>query len=140
MSYNKIRPINLEGSVFIGIRTSTFKLVIAWPKQQGVSLIFPVTNLITVFQQVNFVVLLLVLREILNTEQIKNKSKADKVRASAKALVTILPLLGLTWIFGLLAYGSASVIIKYLFAIFNSLQGLLIFIFHCVLNKQASVL
>ena len=106
--------------------------------QQGVSLIFPVTNLITVFQQVNFVVLLLVLREILNTEQIKNKSKADKVRASAKALVTILPLLGLTWIFGLLAYGSASVIIKYLFAIFNSLQGLVIFIFHCLLNKQAS--
>ena len=40
----------------------------------------------------------------------------------AKAFVTLLPILGLTWVFGLLAVNNSSVVFEYLFAIFNSLQ------------------
>ena len=81
-------------------------------------------------------VLVLVLRKISNSKHMEKKSKAEKIQAGAKALAAILPLVGITWVFGLLSYSSAAVAIKYLFAIFNSLQGFFIFVFHCLLNKQ----
>ena len=66
----------------------------------------------------------------------QNKTQVEKVRTGVKASGVILPLLGMTWLFGLLSFNSDTVIFKYIFTIFNSLQGLMIFIFHCVLNKQ----
>ena len=66
----------------------------------------------------------------------QNKTQVEKVRTGIKASGVILPLLGITWLFGLLSFNSDTIIFKYIFTIFNSLQGLMIFIFHCVLNKQ----
>ena len=66
----------------------------------------------------------------------QSKTQIQKVKAGIKASAVILPLLGITWLFGLLAFNSATVAFKYIFAIANSLQGLMIFIFHCLLNKQ----
>ena len=66
----------------------------------------------------------------------QNKTQVEKVKAGLKATAVILPLLGITWLFGLLTFSSSTVAFKYMFAIFNSLQGLMIFIFHCLLNKQ----
>ncbi|CAG5114821.1 unnamed protein product, partial [Candidula unifasciata] len=56
-----------------------------------------------------------------------------------KAAVVLLPLLGLTWILGFLAVGTDQVeamtyVFTYLFTITNSFQGVLFFIFHCLLN------
>ncbi|XP_070567270.1 adhesion G-protein coupled receptor G2-like [Ptychodera flava] len=45
-------------------------------------------------------------------------------------------LLGLTWAFAIFAVGEASLLFNYLFAIFNSLQGLFIFVFHCAMKKE----
>lgn len=45
-------------------------------------------------------------------------------------------LLGLTWFFGAVAIGSARLLFQYLFCIFNSLQGLAIFWFHCVRQPE----
>ncbi|CAB4006858.1 adhesion G- coupled receptor G6-like [Paramuricea clavata] len=42
-------------------------------------------------------------------------------------------LLGLTWIFGILAINDAKLAFQYLFCIFNSLQGFVVFIMFCVL-------
>uniref|UniRef100_A0AAR2KJT9 Adhesion G protein-coupled receptor L2-like n=1 Tax=Pygocentrus nattereri TaxID=42514 RepID=A0AAR2KJT9_PYGNA len=47
----------------------------------------------------------------------------------------LLCLLGLTWSFGLFFLNESSMM-AYLFAIFNTLQGLFIFIFHCLLQKK----
>uniref|UniRef100_A0A3B4BJ28 Uncharacterized protein n=1 Tax=Periophthalmus magnuspinnatus TaxID=409849 RepID=A0A3B4BJ28_9GOBI len=46
--------------------------------------------------------------------------------------IALLCLLGLTWAFGLMYINESTVIMAYLFTIFNSLQGMFIFIFHCL--------
>ena len=86
--------------------------------------------------QVNIVVFILVIREMMGTRQLQSKTQIEKVKAGIKASAVILPLLGITWLFGLLAFNSATIAFKYIFAIANSLQGFMIFIFHCLLNKQ----
>jgi hypothetical protein len=45
-------------------------------------------------------------------------------------------LLGLTWVFGLLVFNRDMIVFKYLFAICNSLQGMMIFVFHVLINKK----
>nr|XP_006128034.1 adhesion G protein-coupled receptor L3 isoform X9 [Pelodiscus sinensis] len=50
--------------------------------------------------------------------------------------IALLCLLGLTWAFGLMYINESTVVMAYLFTIFNSLQGMFIFIFHCVLQKK----
>lgn len=52
------------------------------------------------------------------------------------ACVVLFPLLGLTWIFGILTVTDAGLVFQYLFTIFNSLQGLFIFLFHVVRSKE----
>uniref|UniRef100_A0A671LW64 Adhesion G protein-coupled receptor L2-like n=1 Tax=Sinocyclocheilus anshuiensis TaxID=1608454 RepID=A0A671LW64_9TELE len=48
----------------------------------------------------------------------------------------LLCLVCLTWSFGLFFLNDSSVIMAYLFTIFNTLQGMFIFIFHCLLQKK----
>ncbi|KAF7202384.1 transcript variant X26 [Nothobranchius furzeri] len=48
----------------------------------------------------------------------------------------LLCLLGLTWSFGLFFISEASIVMAYLFTIFNTFQGMFIFIFHCLLQKK----
>uniref|UniRef100_H2TKE1 Si:ch1073-186i23.1 n=1 Tax=Takifugu rubripes TaxID=31033 RepID=H2TKE1_TAKRU len=43
---------------------------------------------------------------------------------------------GLTWSFGLFFLDDSSIVMAYLFTIFNTLQGMFIFIFHCLLQKK----
>lgn len=54
--------------------------------------------------------------------------------------IALLCLLGLTWAFGLMYVNESTVVMAYLFTIFNSLQGMFIFIFHCVLQKKVQSL
>lgn len=46
-------------------------------------------------------------------------------------------LLGLAWIFGFVSVGDARLVFTYLFCIFNSLQGFVIFIFFVLKEKKA---
>uniref|UniRef100_A0A667GVZ7 Adhesion G protein-coupled receptor L2 n=1 Tax=Lynx canadensis TaxID=61383 RepID=A0A667GVZ7_LYNCA len=48
----------------------------------------------------------------------------------------LLCLLGLTWSFGLLFINEETIVMAYLFTIFNAFQGVFIFIFHCALQKK----
>lgn len=50
----------------------------------------------------------------------------------------LLCLLGLTWSFGLLFINEGTVVMTYLFTVFNAFQGMFIFIFHCALQKKVS--
>ncbi|XP_069622876.1 adhesion G protein-coupled receptor E3-like isoform X2 [Ranitomeya imitator] len=45
-------------------------------------------------------------------------------------------ILGCTWIIGLFQFGSEYLVASYIFTICNSLQGVYIFIVHCLLNRQ----
>ncbi|XP_077976979.1 adhesion G-protein coupled receptor G6-like [Glandiceps talaboti] len=58
------------------------------------------------------------------------------ITAQLRAAIGFMVLLGLTWILAIFAIGDASLVFQYLFAIFNSLQGLFIFIFHCAMKKE----
>ncbi|XP_069974868.1 latrophilin Cirl isoform X6 [Penaeus vannamei] len=63
----------------------------------------------------------------------------DKMQAHVswvRGAVVLMFLLGLTWTFGLLYLNQASVVMAYVFTVLNSLQGLFIFIFHCVQNDK----
>ena len=61
-------------------------------------------------------------------------------RAGLKGALVLLPILGMTWLFGMLAFNSATIVFQYLFVIFNSFQGLFIFLIYCVFNSEVSEL
>lgn len=46
-------------------------------------------------------------------------------------------ILGLTWIFGIFAIADARIFFQYLFCIFNSLQGFIIFYLHVARQQEA---
>ncbi|XP_047519643.1 latrophilin Cirl isoform X2 [Pieris napi] len=65
----------------------------------------------------------------------KENSKLYKIRVWLNSSVVLAFLLGLTWTFGLLYINEQTVGVAYAFTILNSLQGLFIFIFHCLQNE-----
>ncbi|CAI8057705.1 Adhesion G protein-coupled receptor L3 [Geodia barretti] len=90
---------------------------------------------------INTVFLILVLGSIVRSranrqKEVESGYKVDVVVTVVKASVILLPLLGLTWVFGLFAVNENTVVFAWLFTIFNSLQGLFIFIFHVIRNDR----
>ncbi|XP_067028627.1 adhesion G protein-coupled receptor L4-like isoform X1 [Acropora muricata] len=53
-----------------------------------------------------------------------------------KACAVLTCLLGTTWLLGMFFVDKETVVMAYLFNIFNVLQGLLIFIFHCLADER----
>ncbi|KAI8791664.1 EGF, latrophilin and seven transmembrane domain-containing protein 1, partial [Biomphalaria glabrata] len=84
----------------------------------------------------NLIILIIVLRTMQTSRIIKDKSVPDRVKSAIRSICILSPILGLAWIFGVLSVNEASQVFTYLFAIFNSLQGLFIFIFQCLLQHQ----
>ncbi|XP_055020685.1 adhesion G-protein coupled receptor D2 isoform X3 [Boleophthalmus pectinirostris] len=58
----------------------------------------------------------------------------EQIRAAVKAVLVLLPILGLTWLFGILV--PFSIVMAYIFIILNSLQGLFIFLIYGVYNTE----
>ena len=67
-----------------------------------------------------------------------NGSKKDinLIVSYIKGVALLIFLLGSTWIFGLLYLAINNIYLAYIFTILNSLQGVGIFVFQCVLNKS----
>ncbi|XP_048578568.1 adhesion G protein-coupled receptor L4 isoform X2 [Nematostella vectensis] len=86
----------------------------------------------------NGTILGMVVREILqlHTPANADDNKLSTVRSGVKSAMVLLPILGVTWVFGVLAVNSYTLVFQYLFAIFNSMQGFFIFVFHCLLNSE----
>lgn len=70
-------------------------------------------------------------------QQQMNNGSTSLTPAQVRGALTVMFLLGITWVFGPLAIGKATVVFSYLFCICNSLQGCLIFIFRCLFNPEA---
>ncbi|XP_052807017.1 adhesion G-protein coupled receptor D1-like [Mya arenaria] len=51
-------------------------------------------------------------------------------------MCVLLPVFGSTWLFGVFAVIRETVVFQYLFVIFNNLQGALIFIVQCILDRK----
>ena len=73
--------------------------------------------------QINSVLLARVVHEILRMQADKTPH-LERVRQGVKACVVLFPLLGLTWVFGVLSVTDAGLVFQYIFTIFNSLQVL----------------
>ena len=84
----------------------------------------------------NFVEFVLILRSLLASGTKVSSDRKTSGITQARRSFAILVVLGLTWVFGILAIKDAKLVFQYLFCIFNSLQGLLVFIFYCVLSKD----
>ena len=60
-------------------------------------------------------------------------------RSWIKGAAVLIVLLGLTWAFGLMYLNKHTVAMAYLFTILNSLQGMFIFCFHCLMNEKVGL-
>ncbi|XP_060928274.1 adhesion G-protein coupled receptor D1 [Limanda limanda] len=87
---------------------------------------------------VNIGILISVTRIIsrISGENYKVHGDANAVRLTIKAVAVLLPILGISWVFGVLALNTHSLPFLYIFAVFNSLQGFFVFLFHCLLNSE----
>uniref|UniRef100_A0A803JWN4 Adhesion G-protein coupled receptor G6 n=1 Tax=Xenopus tropicalis TaxID=8364 RepID=A0A803JWN4_XENTR len=65
-----------------------------------------------------------------------NRSIREEVLRNLRSVVSLTFLLGMTWGFAFFAWGPVNLAFMYLFTIFNSLQGLFIFVFHCALKEN----
>ncbi|XP_065901795.1 adhesion G protein-coupled receptor L4-like [Dysidea avara] len=63
-------------------------------------------------------------------------TKRETVKSLLKAAVLFVPLLGTTWVFGILSVNEDTVVFAWMFTIFNSLQGLFILILHVLKNEK----
>ncbi|XP_033619149.1 adhesion G-protein coupled receptor G6 isoform X4 [Fukomys damarensis] len=65
-----------------------------------------------------------------------NRPLREEVLRNLRSVVSLTFLLGMTWGFAFFAWGPLNIPFMYLFSIFNSLQGLFIFIFHCAMKEN----
>lgn len=65
-----------------------------------------------------------------------NRTLKEEVLRNLRSVVSLTFLLGMTWGFAFFAWSSLQIPFLYLFAIFNSLQGLFIFVFHCAMKEN----
>ncbi|XP_047572542.1 adhesion G-protein coupled receptor G4 [Lutra lutra] len=64
------------------------------------------------------------------------KTRWQTILHDLKGTMSLTFLLGLTWGFAFFAWGPVRILFLYLFAIFNTLQGFLIFVFYCLMKES----
>ncbi|XP_058031408.1 adhesion G protein-coupled receptor E3-like isoform X2 [Ahaetulla prasina] len=90
---------------------------------------------IIVVNIVLFCLILKTLREKLATLNSEISSVKNTRSLMFKAIAHVF-ILGVTWCFGFFQYGPLEDIMAYMFTIFNSIQGIFIFLVHCLLNQK----
>ncbi|XP_029653062.2 adhesion G-protein coupled receptor G2 [Octopus sinensis] len=83
----------------------------------------------------NFILISLVTWRLISPQ--RNK-RFDRKRSIVRVLglVGLLFLFGLTWVFAFFAVSEAAKVFEYLFLVFNTLQGMFIFVFYCLYKKD----
>ncbi|XP_061480002.1 adhesion G-protein coupled receptor G6 isoform X2 [Rhineura floridana] len=65
-----------------------------------------------------------------------NRTMREEILRNLRSVISLTFLLGMTWGFAFFPWGPLHLPFVYLFCIFNSLQGLFIFIFHCAMKEN----
>ncbi|CAN9505609.1 unnamed protein product [Ophioblennius macclurei] len=60
----------------------------------------------------------------------------QKIKTFTITAVAQLCVLGTMWVFGCFQFEESNIVMSYLFTVFGSLQGLFLFVVHCLLTKQ----
>ncbi|XP_020621536.1 adhesion G-protein coupled receptor D1-like [Orbicella faveolata] len=69
-------------------------------------------------------------RVVYEMTKMQGTKDTSNVKQGLKACAVLFPLLGMTWVFGILSVTDAGLVFQYIFTILNSLQGFFIFIMH----------
>eukprot|EP00057_Strongylocentrotus_purpuratus_P011021 XP_011665495.1 PREDICTED: probable G-protein coupled receptor 133 [Strongylocentrotus purpuratus] len=85
---------------------------------------------------VNTVLLSLIMRTFISLKANTKKSETDRLKATARALLIMMPMLGMTWMFALLQASFKNVFLQWLFILLNALQGPVFFVFQCVMHPE----
>ncbi|XP_059150160.1 adhesion G protein-coupled receptor L4-like [Physella acuta] len=85
---------------------------------------------------INFATIVQVLRVMQGTKHMMSQTAKEKAKITIRTIGLLSPVLGVTWVLGVLSVNEDSVVFQYLFAILNSLQGVFIFIFYCIVPQQ----
>uniref|UniRef100_A0AAY4D3X6 Cadherin EGF LAG seven-pass G-type receptor 1 n=1 Tax=Denticeps clupeoides TaxID=299321 RepID=A0AAY4D3X6_9TELE len=98
------------------------------------TLIWSFAGPICVVVLVNIVIFILAAKASCGRRQ-RSFEKSGAIPALRMAFLLLL-LISATWLLGLMAVNSDVMTFHYLFAVFSCLQGIFIFFFHCVFNKE----
>ncbi|CAG5131574.1 unnamed protein product, partial [Candidula unifasciata] len=71
---------------------------------------------------INLIILIRVLRIMQHSNLMMVKTAQQRTKSVVRTICVLSPLLGITWVFGVLSVSKDTVVFQYLFAIFNSLQ------------------
>ncbi|KAG8184561.1 hypothetical protein JTE90_007677 [Oedothorax gibbosus] len=97
------------------------------------SFVFPVTALILV----NTVVMILALKTFNEQLSVTHRLEICKTRNSLRAGITLLPFFAVNWFFGILAVeDSYNLLLQTVFSFTNAMQGILTFIFFCLMDAN----
>ncbi|XP_038068909.1 uncharacterized protein LOC119738212 [Patiria miniata] len=92
---------------------------------------------------INIIVFVMVLHAVCSCRSKKLHSAAASMprhgvrKTQIGCALSVTFLLGLTWVFGLFAFGEATLAFQYIFTILNTMQGFFIFLFRCALYPEA---
>ncbi|XP_061181185.1 adhesion G-protein coupled receptor D1-like [Saccostrea echinata] len=91
---------------------------------------------VCVIAVINVIIMASLIRVLYSSSAMTKSSLQRKAASGLRSLGTLVPVLGVTWIFGVLAVNESAEIFQYIFIITNSIQGFCIFISHVLLNKK----
>ncbi|XP_066022332.1 adhesion G-protein coupled receptor D1-like isoform X2 [Pocillopora verrucosa] len=97
------------------------------------NLIWIFVTFVIAIEVINILILTRVIREMTRMQPTGDQ-QSQQLRVGIRACMVMIPLLGITWLFGLLSPLHKA--FSYIFTILNSTQGFLIFVLHCVRNSQ----
>ncbi|KAM9471158.1 cadherin EGF LAG seven-pass G-type receptor 1 [Clarias gariepinus] len=97
------------------------------------TLIWSITGPISFVVLINIVIFVLAAKASCGQ---RSQSETSGAISALRMAVLLLLLISATWLLGLMAVNSDVLTFHYLFAILSCLQGICIFFFHCILNKD----
>ncbi|XP_069079403.1 adhesion G protein-coupled receptor B2 isoform X5 [Pleurodeles waltl] len=107
-----------------------------WLSLEG-GLLYAFVGPAAVIVLVNMLIGIIVFNKLMSRDGISDKSKKQRAGASLWSSCVVLPLLALTWMSAVLAMTDRrSMLFQVLFAVFNSVQGLVIITAHCFLRRE----
>nr|XP_020652661.1 cadherin EGF LAG seven-pass G-type receptor 1 isoform X2 [Pogona vitticeps] len=98
------------------------------------TLIWSFAGPIVIVVVINIVIFILAVKASCRRKQ--RSVEKNGVISVLRTTFLLLLLISATWLLGLMAVNSDVMTFHYLFAIFSCLQGLFIFFFHCIFNKE----
>ncbi|EDV29558.1 uncharacterized protein TRIADDRAFT_52069 [Trichoplax adhaerens] len=109
-----------------------------WMNTDGNYSIFALAAPGVVIIMIIIIYMSLTLKSLLTLDSfLATKNEKNKVKASLRALAVLLPLLGIGWLGGPLAFSGATTdIAAIIFAVITASQGILVFILHVVLDPR----